>query len=194
MWHGSQRWDGRPELRPCRKGQYECGPGIYCTTNLNTASKYSRGGGRIIQLGLDPETTWLEDVKVPFGDLVQFVKNSRHIHKRRILADDIQVVFDKRDQVRTSGMIPLSYLVNLAVNHECLSGMGGPEVAEYLAANGAQASLYKKSVNDDWVVVFDPKVITSFELRSSKDIDWTNDQLPNIETQIEQLKAAAPKM
>jgi hypothetical protein len=187
MWHGSRRWEGHPEIRAAKKGQYECGPGIYCTTSLNTASKYSRGGGRIMRFTLDPDTTWLEDVKVPFEDAVSFIEGSRHIHKRRILADDIRLVFDRREHVRTSGMIPLHYVVNLAINHECLSGQAAPEMAAWLAENGAQASLYKRSVNDDWVVVFDPRVIQSFEILSSKDIDWQQDQLPSVTEQLAEL-------
>jgi hypothetical protein len=187
IWHGSRRWDGSPEIRPTKKGQYECGPGIYCTTNLNTASKYSKGGGRIIRFTLDSEITWLEDASLPFDDVLAFVEGSRHIHKRRILAADIRDVFDRRDQVRTSGMMPLSYLVNLAINNECLSGNGGPELAEYLVDNGVQASLYHRSANDDWVVIFDPRAITNVELLSTKDIDWKEDQLPLVTEQLEAL-------
>lgn len=184
IWHGSRRWEGRPEIRPTKKGQYECGPGIYCTTNLNTAAKYSKGGGRIVRFGLDPEITWLEDASVPFDDVLSFVESTRHLHKRRILAADIRRVFDERDQVRTSGMIPLSYLVNLAINNECLSGNGGPELAEYLVDNDVQASLYRKSSVDDWVVIFDPRAIKSVELLSAKDIDWSRDQLASVGEQL----------
>lgn len=191
LWHGSRRWDGRPELRPCKKGQYECGPGIYCTTNLNTASKYSKGGGRIMRFTLDADIKWLEDIKVPLEDAVSFVAGSRHIHKRRILAQDIQSSFDRKEHVRTSGLIPLSYVVNLAIYHESLSGMGGPEMAEWLSDNGAQASLYRKSSVDDWVVIFDPGAITSFEMLSSKDIDWTEDRLPSVTEQLEELGAGS---
>jgi hypothetical protein len=183
IWHGSRRWDGRPEIRPTKKGQYECGPGIYCTTNLNTAAKYSKGGGRIVRFTLDPEITWLEDAKVPFEDVVSFVEGSKHLHKRRILATDIRDVFDRREQVRTSGQMPLSYLVNLAISNECLSGHGGPELAEYLVDNGVQGSLYRKSANDDWVVIFDPRAIKTYELLSAKDIDWKQDQLASVADQ-----------
>lgn len=189
-WHGSQRWAGTPELRECRKGQYECGPGIYSTTSLNTASKHSRGGGRILQLTLSPDITWLEDVKIPFDDAIQFVKSSKHIHKRRILQDDLHMTYERRDRVRLEGMLPLTYLVNLAVNNECLSGKGGPELAEFLAGQGAQASLHTSSVNDDWVIVFDPKVILAYDIKSSKDIDWTADQLPKIAEQLTRLQTA----
>ncbi len=184
IWHGSRRWEGRPEIRPTKKGQYECGPGIYCTTNLNTAVKYSKGGGRIVRFGLDPDIAWLEDAKAPFDDVLSFVEGTKHLHKRRILADDIRDVFDRREQVRTSGMMPLSYLVNLAISNECLSGHGGPELAEYLVDNGVQASLYRKSSVDDWVVIFDPRAIRSVELLTSKEIDWKQDQLPSVPDQL----------
>lgn len=193
-WHGGHKWEGAPEIRASKKGQYECGPGIYSTTNLNTASRYSKGGGRIIQFTIDPEITWLEDVKVPFDDAMTFVKKSNHIGKRRILQDDLQRSYELRDHIRFEGMLPLSILVNLAVNNNCLSGKASPELAEFLTASGAQASLHRSSGDEDWVIVFDPKAITNYDIKSSKDIDWTEDKLPSIATQLEALRAAAPRM
>lgn len=190
IWHGSRRWDGWPEIRASKKDRYEFGPGIYCTTNLNTATKYSKGGGRIVRFTLDPEITWLEDAKVPFELVQDFVRNSKHIGKRRILADDLSRAFDKHEHLRNSGEIPLTYLVNLAINNECLSGKGGPEMAEYLVDNGVMASLYRKSVNDDWVVIFDTRAILKFEPLTSKQIDWQNDELPSIRDQIAALSQA----
>ncbi|NTF17329.1 hypothetical protein G6L37_02635 [Agrobacterium rubi] len=186
LWHGSRRWEGYPEIRPGKKGQYECGPGIYCTTNLNTASKYSKGGGRIMRFTLDAELGWLEDVRVPLDDALTFLQGSR-LHKKRILAQDVAATFDRNEHVRDSGMLPLTYVVNLAIYHECLSGAGGPELAEWLVDNGAQASLYRMSGKEDWVVIFDPLVIKDFEILSSKDIDWKEDMLPSVAEQLAEL-------
>jgi hypothetical protein len=193
-WHGGHNWEGSPEIRASKKGQYECGPGIYSTTNLSTASRYSKGGGRIIQFTIDPEVTWLENVKIPFDDALAFVKKSHHIGKRRILQDDLQRCYELRDHIRFSGMLPLAVLVNLAVNNNCLSGKASPELAEFLTANGAQASLHRSSGDEDWVIIFDPKAITSFDIKSSKDIDWSEDRLPSISAQLEALRAPAPSM
>ncbi len=189
LWHGSQRWTGWPEIKASKKGQYECGPGIYCTTSLNTARKYSKGGGSIIEFVLSPDTNWLEDISIPHAEAIAWVKQAHHLHKKRILANDLVEVFDRREQVRTSGMMPLSYLVNLAVNHECLSGQAAPEMAEFLVSKGAQASLCKQSSSDDWVVIFDPKALVSFEPRKAKEIDWLRDQLAPVREQIEALSA-----
>lgn len=191
-WHGGHKWEGSPEIRPSKKGQYECGPGIYSTTNLNTASRYSKGGGRIIQFTIDPDITWLEDVKIPFDEAMTFVKKSDHIGKRRILHDDLQRSYELRDHIRFEGMLPLSILVNLAVNNNCLSGKASPELAEFLTAKGAQASLHR-SGDEDWVIIFDPKAITNYDIKSSKDIDWREDRLPSISTQLEALRVITPR-
>ncbi len=193
-WHGGHKWEGSPEIRPSKKGQYECGPGIYSTTNLSTASRYAKGGGRIIQFTIDPEVTWLEDVKIPFDDALAFIKSSHHIGKRRILQNDLQRSYELRDHIRFSGMLPLTILVNLAVNNNCLSGKASPELAEFLSSKGAQASLHRSSGNEDWVIIFDPKAITSYDIKSAKDIDWTEDRLPSISDQLEALRALAPGM
>lgn len=193
-WHGGHRWEGSPEIRPSKKGQYECGPGIYSTTSLNTAAKYSKGGGRIIQFTIDPDITWLEDVKIPFDDAVTFVKNSSHIGKRRVLHDDLLRSYELRDQIRFEGMLPLTFLVNLAVNNNCLSGKASPELAEFLVSSGAQASLHRSSGDEDWVIIFDPKAIISFEVKSSKEIDWRQDRLPPIAEQLRELRNVTHSM
>lgn len=189
-WHGGHKWEGKPEIRTSKKGQYECGPGIYSTTSLNTASKYSKGGGRIIQFTIDPDITWLEDVKIPFDEATYFVRSSRYIGRRGILLDDLTLRFERRDQEHFKGMLPLAFLVNLAVNNHCLGGKGSPELAEFLVSNGAQASLHRSSVNDDWVIIFDPKAITNVEIKKAKDINWQEDQLLPIVDQIENFKSS----
>lgn len=188
-WHGSQRWTGWPELRPCKKGQYECGPGIYCTTNLNTARRYSKGAGRIVEFTLSPDIRFLEDIKIPHEEALAFVKQSHHIRKKPALTKDLIQVFDRRESVRSSGLMPLSYLVNLAVNNESLSGLGGPELAEYLVSKGAQASLYHKSSDDDWVILFDLKALLAHEPKEAGNIDWTRDQLAPVKEQLAILSA-----
>lgn len=193
-WHGGHKWEGSPEIRASKKGQYECGPGIYSTTNLSTASRYAKGGGRIIQFTIEPGVTWLESAKIPFDDAIAFVNSSRHIGKRRILQDDLHRSYELRDHIRFSGMLPLTVLVNLAVNNHCLSGKASLELAEFLSANGAQASLHHSSGDEDWVIIFDPKVITNYDIKSSKDIDWREDRLPSISAQLEALMTAAPRM
>lgn len=191
IWHGSHRWQGKPEIRPCRKGHYEHGPGIYCTTNLNTASKYAKGGGRIVRLSINAQINWLEDAKMPFDYVMDFVRTNDALLKRRILAADLMQTFDRREQIRTSGMMPVSYLVNLAVNNECLSGAAGQAFAKFLTDNDIHASLYRKAGNEDWVVVFDPEIIVGHEILASRDIDWTEDRLPGVLEQLEARETAS---
>lgn len=191
VWHGSQRWSGTPEIRPSRKGSYECGPGIYCTTSLGTAAKYARGGGRVVRFHIDPGIAWLEDAKMPFDEVMRFVESSTRLRKKRVLARDLESCYDRRDHLHFEGLVPVSFLVNLAVNNDCLSGQGSRELANWLADNGIQASLVKNS-GEDWVVVIDPRIIVGHDVLSAKDIDWTADQLPRIDDQLETLRAPRP--
>ena len=122
-----------------------------------------------------------------FDEVISFVETSSHICRKRILINDLKASWEKRDRLRLSGEIPASFLVNLGVNNECFSGKGGTELARFLTSKGIQASLYNHSINEDWVIVFDPEAICSNTAFSAKDIDWNNDQLPTIK---EQLNAA----
>lgn len=191
-WHGSHRWEGRPEIRDCKKGNYEHGPGIYNTTRLSTASRYAKGGGRILRVEMFADIGWLEDARLPIDQVIGFVRNSSRIRKKKVLEADILQCLGRREGMIDTGLMPANFLVNLAVNNECLSGAGGPELAEFLAGNGIHASLHSKS-SEDWIVVFDPEAITNVEVLSAKDIDWANDAVPGVKEQIAALAAEAER-
>jgi hypothetical protein len=184
VWHGSQKWDGVPEIRPCRKNKYECGPGIYTTTSLDTAAKYSRGSGRILKFTLDENIKWLETAQIPLDDIAHFLLQSRHIKKTKQLLTDLHNTYERRSHLEQNGLYPLSYLVNLSIDNECLSGQGGIELAEFLVQNQVDASLHKSTRTDDWVVIFNPHKIVKIEPISKSEIDWLNDRLPTITDQI----------
>jgi hypothetical protein len=192
VWHGSRRWSGQPEIRPTKKGQYEHGPGIYSTTNLNTATKYAKGGGRILKFKLDPEMKWIEESYLPIDDVLAFIKGAHGLGKRAVLEKDLIRYCDK-EKPKETGLIWAPVIVNLAVNNECLGGASGPVLAQFLASQNIHASRYRRSQNDDWVIIFDPAVIENVEVLSSSQIDWQRDALLPIEDQLEELNQSRNK-
>jgi len=127
MWHGSKRWDGSPEIRSPRAGRYEAGPGIYFTTNYETARRYAKGGGSVMLAEIDMGIKLAHDVMIPIEDAVSFVKSApRMKHKKEIIADL------RRNGSRRDSTSIFSYvLINLVVNYEAGSGDAGIALARF---------------------------------------------------------------
>jgi hypothetical protein len=176
LWHGGQRWDGPPEVKPAKKGTHEHGPGLYLTTSASTARKYAKGGGSIIRVELDPDLTWLEGALISASSMTWWLKSRERLRNRQKVIDDLAATSQRLNR----DVIPASVLVNLMVNHEAITGGHGPALAQLLSARGIDASLVRQG-NEDWVVLFNPARIVSWKKVPAGE---TND-LPRVEDQIQ---------
>jgi len=87
MWHGSKRWDGTPEIQPPRQSRYEAGPGIYLTTNYETARKYAKGGGSTLLMTLKPEIRFADKVQIPLQEATKFIIDNKVKKGKQIVTD-----------------------------------------------------------------------------------------------------------
>ncbi len=157
LWHGSQRWEGPPEIRPHRGGQSEHGPGIYTTTSSATARKYAKGGGTIVRFEVDPNLGWLENTRVPAEDMIRFAQEEPRLRHRAKIVSDIE-----RNAARTGTPdIWAGVLNNLMVNYEVLTGEHGPNLARFFVEHGIDASHVTQG-DEDWVVLFNPARILAW--------------------------------
>ena len=177
LWHGGRRWNGPPEVGPCAKGRHEHGPGIYATTSMDTASKYSKGGGVVTKLEIDPTAGWLEGARLKASEMEGFVKGLAGLRKRGAVLDDLKRCCSRHED----GMAPAAYLVNLLVNHEALVASHGPIVARFLAERGIDLSLAKNDAGEQWVVIFNPEKILKATPVSKSDIGGDQWNLPRID-------------
>lgn len=167
MWHGG-RITGMAEVRPGRSGHYEYGAGIYLTTAYETARRYARGGKATYIVEVQRPLRWLEQTRGDVADMIQWVRRQPGLrHKKEIIED-----LETRTTQFAQGNVPLHYLVNLAVNYQVLSGRHGQALAQWLVDHEVDASLEHHGT-EDWVVVFNPRVIKSVRLVSAGQVDWT---------------------
>ncbi len=159
LWHGARAWEGPPAVQKTRRGRAEHGPGIYLTTSYQTAAGYAKGGGTVMLFELDPDLVWLEASNVPLLDAVTFVQSRRRLPKKAPLVADLRAVAARMASRLGGDSVPASSLVNLLVNYEVLSGSIGPELAGFMVDHGISASLERRSAEEDWVVLFDPRKI-----------------------------------
>ena len=153
------------EVKGNKSGSMEYGPGLYLTNYYETAQKYSKGGGKIQKItfsrGTDISTVVVEKAKV-----VKFITDTRMTNKKLLLAD-IQ---------RYGETVKLEYVINLMINHDCLTPGVSATVRQFVIDCGADYALHKGYAgwNDQHIaVIFNPKVIKKVEIVSPKDtIEW----------------------
>lgn len=166
FWHGAQKWDGCPEIRPSRAKSYEHGPGIYLTNALDRAKSYARGAGCLVEVDLAAETRWLEGHRMPLSVMKEFLTQAPGLRHRREIVDHLNRVAERQGQES----VLTSSLVNLCVNFDALTGKHGPALAKWLTAHGVDAS-HAEHGHESWVVVFNPSVIVATRIHRVATVD-----------------------
>lgn len=181
-WHGAQKWEGLPEIKPHKKGTYEYGPGIYFTNHCSTAQSYARGPGSIMLMEIEcPRLLTIKD-KVLLEDATSFYDSCFRLKNRKSILNDL-----KRN-VR-DGFISVDTVINCGVNNEALAGSHGPDLAQWLADKGFDATIGRSQANnEEWMVVFNPKIIKKYKKMRSAEIDWNNSDFPRFSSQIEKIE------
>lgn len=177
LWHGGRRWDTSPEIRPPKPRRYECGPGIYLTNQYDRARKYAKGGAVTTKVALKDGIQWLESRRMDVDLMLDYVRNAPGFRHRHQVLDDLKRSAEREDRKD----IVACTLLNLCVNHEALSGIQGVKLAEWLACNGIEASLHKVSTSEHWVIVFEPKIITRYQVIPAKDVQLEHRSLPLVQ-------------
>jgi len=185
FWHGSRRWEGSPELRGPRAQRAEWGCGLYLTTRYMTALKYAKGGGATMLFGLDPAARKLEGLRISIDEMRTAVRGIARLQKRDLILEDIE-----RNVARNGkGEVGLNVLVNLAVNHDAMVGAPAVAISEFVASQGADISVGLRTAGEQWVVVFNPKVIRKFERVSASRVQLNDYELPYLEQQLQAMQA-----
>lgn len=180
MWHGG-KFDEYEEIsiKHSRSGRTYNGPGIYTTNDLNTASDYAKGGRSIYYLGLDPSMNLLEKNNIKYEDVVNFVKDSSGLRKKKEILVDLERNQERTNLVNENGerLINANVLLNLMVNYDVCKGEHGTNLANFYADRKIDASIMK-GVNsgEEWLLIFNPKIIKEKRVFSKKELsqNWNS--------------------
>ena len=156
MYHGGKRWSRIPsEIIGSAQGRYEGGPGIYFTNSYETARQYAKGSRVVHLIDIDRNFKDISDISVPLGSAIEFVTNCREMSRKNIILDALKINAARMSR----NVIGLDVLNNLVVNYESGAGKVGIRVANYFVENGGDASVYNKSGDEFWLIVFNPSII-----------------------------------
>lgn len=176
LYHGSRGWKGSPEIRPQKKGRYEAGPGLYMTTKLETAKKYRKGGGTVIEFTLSDELinqdAWLENRHLALHDLTAFVESVPRMNAKQEVINGLERIAYRQGH----NEIAAPRFIALCVNNDALIGSAGVAVSTFLAQQGILASHCNNLYDEDWVTIFSPSAIVEYHALSASDLQRMGDQ------------------
>ena len=177
MWHGGRRWNERPAVQTPKQGRYACGPGISLTNQYERARhKYARGNGVTTLVTMKDDISWLEQKNLSLQVLQDYVRQTRGFRKRDALLADLETSANRLSK----DLIPASYLVNLCVYHDVLSGSQGVSLAAWLVEQGIDASLYSVNLEEQWVIVFNPAIIERYRTVPAAEVSLEQYKLPRL--------------
>lgn len=180
-WHGAQKWDGIPQLKEHKNGNYECGPGIYFTNHCETAQKYAKGSGSIMLMEIEkPRLLTIYD-KLPVEEAVAFYESCYRLRNRAGVLKDLQ-------RNVKEGKVAYDTMINCGVNNQSLAGAHGVELAKWLTDKGFDAVIgMKYASGEEWMVLFNPSLIKSSKKMPSSQIDWSNSDFSSFTSQIDKI-------
>lgn len=156
MYHGGKKWYTIPtDLISGKKGKTWYGVGIYTTNFYETARKYGKGSRVVHILDIDKNYKDLDNVNIVLDEAISFIKNLRGLRFKSEIVDRIKKYDDK---------IPLSVLHNNIINSDAAPGELGKEVSDFLSSKGADASYISQSGKEFWLLIFNPRIIKSFNV------------------------------
>lgn len=185
FWHGAQKWGGRPEIRPSRAKSYEDGPGFYLTNQLDTAKKYAKGAGCLIEVHLSAQTRWLQGHRLPIEAMLEFLDSCHRLRGRPRIVEGLEHAAQREQRTDLS----TASLVNLCVNEDALTGSHGPSLAAWLVKHGVDAT-HEPHGAESRVVLFNPNVVTHIQMHRVATVDPLAD-FPDFVTQQARLLSQA---
>ena len=124
---------------------------------------------------IDSSLRLLEHLRIQPDIMIAAVKAIPRLRARQAILDDIGWCAERSK----SDTIGLNTIINLAAHHRAISGAPALAIAEFVASQGADASLYEHS-GEDWLIVFNPDIVLNSQAVRSNDVDLAKYSLPRL--------------
>jgi len=160
LWHGGDLERPYADNMSQRKGRWEFAPGLYLTTNWETARKYAKGGRKLyritIRSGNDARTTTL-----PYEAVLAFV--NQYVVKSK-LRDVIASIDKYKDNLKADTFI------NILINRDALKSSYTGLLRKLLVDNGVDYEVVDNAFGwgERMVVLFNMGLIVKKEVIGPK--------------------------
>lgn len=153
-WHGSQKWDGKAQIKASPAERQEHGPGIYFTNNMETAKKYSRGAGKVMVFEIEKPRLLELSHTVPFTEAQKFI-NSLYRAKNKD-----KTLRELEEQIKDNGELSIVSIMNISCMNGTTIGKHSIELAEWIVEKGFDARIHTASNKDEqWLILFNPSLV-----------------------------------
>lgn len=177
LWHGGRDLEYNYRApKPCAKGRWEGGPGLYLTTHYETAYKYSKGGGKTYKVDFELGNNQA-DVYIPLDKVIDFVSKSVAVkHRKNIISD----IHDNAKRLGNFESVKSEVLVNLCINYEALTPKKTVELNRFLVENNVDyGTITNYSGRPETVIVlYNLDLIQKVKAIPSKDVSLEEYILP----------------
>jgi hypothetical protein len=173
LWHGGKIY-GPIEIQPPSKGRYEAGPGLYLTTSYWRAQSYAKGSKSTYLVTIKDNLNWADKVEIPLAEGVEFAL--RYLGKGKLIAKDLKANCERMKKDTFTADI----IINLTVNYEAGSGKKGMYLLRFLVEHGVDAALENQGSGEQWVVVFNPRVVTNVKQVPAKEVNKEMWEMPKV--------------
>lgn len=129
---------------------------------------------------LDANLSWLQDARIALGDMIDFLTQTPRLRNRAAAIADLRRASADQPETR----VPAEFLVNICVDHDSAAGPAGPALAAWLTEKGIDASRHSVNALEDWIVVFNPSVVSRVQRVPAAEVDLSMRVLPKIADQL----------
>ena len=162
LWHGGNLDDAYDDTISHKKGRFEFGAGLYCTTHYYTAQKYSKGSRKLylitIKKGRDARTT-----EIDYNKSIDFVNDYVIKSKRTEILQALSKYKDK----------PLFAFIfnNIIINYEGIKPSNTISLRNFLVNQGVDYLIVDNAFgwHETMIVIFDMKMIVNKQIVKPKD-------------------------
>jgi hypothetical protein len=127
VWHGGNL-DSYDEAISHKKGRFEYGAGLYCTSHYGTAQRYSKGSRKLYQIVIEKGID-LSEVMIDILAVKKFISEYVIGSKRK----DILGIIERREK---DGKVEAFIFNNILINHDAIKPTNTKALREFLTRQG----------------------------------------------------------
>jgi hypothetical protein len=154
------------------KGRIEYGPGLYLTTQYDTAINYAKGSRKLYKIEVEQGTD-INTVSINALDIQSFIPS--------ILSKPQQKIFNEYANKRIiDGKLKAYIFVNILINNNLISSKNGSDIRQFLVNNGVDYDMIQHPFGTDgtMLVLYNMKKIKNIQRVSPSDSSIMN--LPDV--------------